>query len=142
MNTVEWISILLCSTNNLIQHQLIIGTVKCSTWSTDRALICSTTPGQSGPGGNSDEGVLLISQNSKIEATPSNSLVSYPGHSLMEVLALCRDATVVEDDQKAPFSIATTPRCRGGRYTFPWKVCDRSRGRPEGSLFNSYNTKM
>ena len=22
-------------------------------------------------------------------------------------------ATVVEDDQKAPFSIATTPRCRG-----------------------------
>ena len=29
-------------------------------------------------------------------------------------------ATVVEDDQKAPFSIATTPRCRGGRYSFPW----------------------
>ena len=29
-------------------------------------------------------------------------------------------ATVVEDDQKAPFSIAITPRCRGGRYSFPW----------------------
>ena len=29
-------------------------------------------------------------------------------------------ATVVEGDQKAPFSIATTPRCRGGRYSFPW----------------------
>ena len=29
-------------------------------------------------------------------------------------------ATVVEGDQKAPFSIATTPRCRGGRYYFPW----------------------
>ena len=28
-------------------------------------------------------------------------------------------ATVVEGDQKAPFSIATT-RCRGGRYSFPW----------------------
>ena len=29
-------------------------------------------------------------------------------------------ATVVEGDQKSPFSIATTPRCRGGRYSFPW----------------------
>ena len=28
--------------------------------------------------------------------------------------------TVVEGDQKAPFSITTTPRCRGGRYSFPW----------------------
>ena len=25
-------------------------------------------------------------------------------------------ATIVEGDPKAPFSIATTPRCRGGRY--------------------------
>ena len=29
-------------------------------------------------------------------------------------------ATVVENNQKAPFSIATTPRCRGGCYFFPW----------------------
>ena len=29
-------------------------------------------------------------------------------------------ATVVEGDPKAPFSIATIPRCRGGRYSFPW----------------------
>ena len=29
-------------------------------------------------------------------------------------------ATVVKGDQKAPFSIATTPRCRGGCYSFPW----------------------
>ena len=29
-------------------------------------------------------------------------------------------ATVVESDPKAPFSIATTPRCRGGRYSFSW----------------------
>ena len=27
-------------------------------------------------------------------------------------------ATVVEGDQKAPFSIATTPRCKRGRYSF------------------------
>ena len=29
-------------------------------------------------------------------------------------------ATIVESDPKAPFSIATTPRCRGGRYSIPW----------------------
>ena len=29
-------------------------------------------------------------------------------------------AIVVEGNQKAPFSIATTPRCREGRYSFPW----------------------
>ena len=29
-------------------------------------------------------------------------------------------ATVVDGDQKAPFSIATTSRCRGGHYSFPW----------------------
>ena len=28
--------------------------------------------------------------------------------------------TLVEGDLKAPFSIATTPRCRGGRYSFLW----------------------
>ena len=29
-------------------------------------------------------------------------------------------ATVVKGNQKTPFSIATTPRCRGGHYSFPW----------------------
>ena len=29
-------------------------------------------------------------------------------------------ATEVEGNLKAPFSIATTPWCRGGRYSFPW----------------------
>ena len=29
-------------------------------------------------------------------------------------------ATVVEGDLKTLFSMATTPRCRGGRYLFPW----------------------
>ena len=28
-------------------------------------------------------------------------------------------ATIVEGNPKAPFSIATTPRRRGGRYSFP-----------------------
>ena len=29
-------------------------------------------------------------------------------------------ATLVKGDSKAPFSIATTPRCRGGHYSIPW----------------------
>ena len=29
-------------------------------------------------------------------------------------------ATLVEGEPKAPFSKATTPRCRGGRYSIPW----------------------
>ena len=29
-------------------------------------------------------------------------------------------ATIVEGDPKAPFSIATTPSCKGRRYSFPW----------------------
>ena len=28
-------------------------------------------------------------------------------------------ATIVEGHPKSPFSIATTPKCRGGRYSFP-----------------------
>ena len=28
--------------------------------------------------------------------------------------------TLVEGDPKASFSIATTPRCRGGHYSIPW----------------------
>ena len=28
--------------------------------------------------------------------------------------------TIVKGNQKAPFSIATTPRCRGGYYSFSW----------------------
>ena len=31
-----------------------------------------------------------------------------------------KSATVVKGDPKALFTIATTPRCSGGRYTFPW----------------------
>ena len=29
-------------------------------------------------------------------------------------------ATIVEGEPKVPFSIATAPRCRGGRYSFLW----------------------
>ena len=33
--------------------------------------------------------------------------------------------TLVKGDPKAPFSMATTPRCSGGRYSFPWSGCPR-----------------
>ena len=36
------------------------------------------------------------------------------------LLIVSKLATIVEGDPKAPFSIATTPRCRGGRYSIPW----------------------
>ena len=35
---------------------------------------------------------------------------------------LVKLATVVEGDLKAPFSIATIPRCRGRHNSFPWIV--------------------
>ena len=52
--------------------------------------------GQSGPGSDSNEGVLRIPQNSSIaEISPSDCLVSYPGHSLGGVVPLCREAVGV-----------------------------------------------
>ena len=36
------------------------------------------------------------------------------------LVRVCKLATVVDGNQKAPFSIATTPRCTGGRDSFPW----------------------
>ena len=37
-------------------------------------------------------------------------------------IALIKLATVVDGDQKATFSIDTTPRCKGERYSFPGLV--------------------
>ena len=49
----------------------------------DRALSGATTPGQSGPGSDGNEGVLHIPQSFSTAGTsPSDCLVSYPGHSL------------------------------------------------------------
>ena len=49
----------------------------------------ATTPGQSGPGSNGNEGVFRILESSSITGTsPSDCLVSYPGHSLGGVLPL------------------------------------------------------
>ena len=39
--------------------------------------------------------------------------------SVISQVSKVKLATIVEGDPKAPFSIATTPRCRGGRYSIP-----------------------
>ena len=42
------------------------------------------------------------------------------GFFLGDIVSEVKLAIVVEGDQRANFSIATTPRCREGRYSFPW----------------------
>ena len=50
----------------------------------DWALSGATIPGQNGPGSDGNEGVLCIPQSSSITGTlQSDSLVLYPGHSLV-----------------------------------------------------------
>ena len=51
----------------------------------DGTLTIITILGQSGPGSNSNEGVLHIPQSSRTETLPSDGLVSYLDHSLWEV---------------------------------------------------------
>ena len=54
-----------------------------SIWLIGRTLSGATTPGQSGPGRDANEGVLRIPQSpSTTGASSSDCLVSYPGHSL------------------------------------------------------------
>ena len=51
----------------------------------DRTLIDATIPRQSGPGCDSNENIRRIPQSFSITGTsPSDCLVSYPGHSLWE----------------------------------------------------------
>ena len=51
-------------------------------WLIDRTLSGATTLGQSGPGSDSNEDVHCIPQScGSTEASPSDCLVSYPGHS-------------------------------------------------------------
>ena len=53
-------------------------------------LSATTTLAQSGPGNTGNEGVLRIPQSPSTEASPSDILVLYPGHSLGRViLPLC-----------------------------------------------------
>ena len=54
-------------------------------WPVNRTLSGATTPDLSGPGSDNNKGVLRIPQNSSITGdSPSDCLMSYPGHSLGE----------------------------------------------------------
>ena len=65
--------------------QFSISTLFSSIWPIDSTLSGATTSGQSGPGSNGNKGVLCIPQSSNITgASPSDCLVSYPGHVLGE----------------------------------------------------------
>ena len=62
-----------------------------SIWPIGRTLLDATTPGQNGPGSDGNEGLLRIPQSSHITgASPSDSLMSYPGHSLRVLTCLQR----------------------------------------------------
>ena len=61
--------------SNSVEHKYTI-------WPIDRRLSGATTLGPSGPGRDGNDGVLRIPQSSSITgASPSDCLVSYPGHS-------------------------------------------------------------
>ena len=65
----------------------------------------ATTPGQSGPGSDGNEGVLHITQSSSItEASPSDCFVSYLRHSLGETNA---GAEMQSMDSAAPANWGT-----------------------------------
>ena len=60
LHTVKWFQVLICNTNNLTLFNFSI--VKCSNssiWSIEGTLRGTTTPGQSGPGSNGNEGIPI-----------------------------------------------------------------------------------
>ena len=58
---------------------------KSSIWLIDRTLSGATTPGQKGPGNDSNEDVLRIPQSlGNAGTSPSDCLVSYPRNSFGE----------------------------------------------------------
>ena len=68
------------SISHLFEH------IICSIWLIDRTLLGATTPGQSGLESNGNEGVFCIPQISKAEASSSDGLMLYLGHSWEESL--------------------------------------------------------
>ena len=77
--------------------QFSISILFSSIWPIDRTLSGATTLSQSGPGSDSNKGVLCIPQSSTITRTSqSDCLVSYPEHLLERgVLPLCRETVGV-----------------------------------------------
>ena len=79
-NPFLYIQTVLFQTNNLS-----ISTQFRSVWLEDRTQSGATTPGQSGPGSDGNESSRLTG------VSPSECLVSYPGHSIRGVLPVCSE---------------------------------------------------
>ena len=90
--TVQFLTIQF-NINHLFAHSLKGQT--SSIWPIDMTLSGATTLGQSRPGSNGNEGILHIPQSSRAGTSPSDCLMSYPGHLGVEVLLLCKDAVGV-----------------------------------------------
>ena len=60
-----------------------------------------------------------VESTASLPFTQEMFLVSYAVFELVKHKYV-KLTTVVECDQQTPFSIATTPRCREGHYSFPW----------------------
>ena len=59
---------------------------------------------------------------SQVQSFFQVSFLSLIFHNIIDnfyALQVYKLATIIEGNPKAPFSIATTPMCRGGRYSFP-----------------------
>ena len=70
-----------------MSHLFSLSLNACSIWPIDRTLLGATTPGQSGPGSDGNEGVLHIPQSSSITgASSSDCLMSYLRHLIREGL--------------------------------------------------------
>ena len=76
--------------------QFSIRTKFSSIWPIERTLSGAIISGQSGYRSDGTEGVLHIPQSTSITgASLSDCLVSYPGHTLGQVLPFCREAVGV-----------------------------------------------
>ena len=97
IHTIKWSNSSI--SNNSIYHKSFVFTVEMTNSSIsnrDRTLLGATTLGQSGLGSDDNEEVLHILQSSSITgASPSDYLMSYPGHLLGQGLPFCEDAVSV-----------------------------------------------
>ena len=65
----------------------------------------------------------LVCNACKMLNKPTKLVISIKDNTNLQnsdVYAIVKLATVVKGNPKALFSIATTLRCKGGHYTFPW----------------------
>ena len=113
--------------NNLISISSLFSSIQ----PIDRILSITTISGQRGPGRNRNKGVFRIPQRFSIsEACPSNFLVSYPVHSFVGVLHLCRDAVCVFC---CPSRLGLHERARARTHTHTHR-----RARPRTWIYSIY----